>query len=409
MFAKIALLNMVKHARRSVVVFAAVAIAVFALTFIGSLIKGFESDFLDSILPTAGHLQIKDSRTLDAANPLDLKYLIPDAEATLASFDDPRIATKEAVLTFPALLVQPTSTDSKKEAKNIGLMGQGVKADTAFLKDVRQGLVGGQFLPEGKGILISQRVADLLDVKLGGTVMVLTQDRGNNPWYQELTITGVFRSGSEQTDQSLFVVSQATAQTLLDADGMTREFRFLLKDYNQSEALARELKPRLEAAGLRVQTWQEIFGSLLTLLGFVKAITGAVRVFFLIVAGSIITNTILQTVFERTREYGTLRAIGLKRRQLGALIVTEGVLLGFGGALAGLALGIPFVAFLGTSGLDLGTATEYLGFASKVYPSYSAVDLVLYLGAGVLIAGLASLYAAAVSTKLSVTESLTHT
>jgi len=408
MFAKIAVLNIVKHARRSVVVFAAVAVAVFALTFIGSLIKGFESGFLDSILPTAGHLQIKDLRVKDAANPLDLKYLIPDAEAVLASIDDPRIEAKEAILSFPALLIQPTPTDAKKEAKNIGLLGQGVKADTHFLKDIRQGVFAGQFLPEEDGILISQRVADLLDLKLGGTVMVLTQDRGNNPWYQELKITGLFRSGSEQTDQSLFVVSTATARQLLDAEGMSREFRILLKDYNQAEAVAQDLKPRLEAAGLGSQTWRELFGSLLTLLGFVKAITMVVRIFFLIVAGSIITNTILQTVFERTREYGTLRAIGLKRRQLRGLIVTEGVVLGFAGALFGLAVSTPLVAYLTKAGLDLGSATEYLGFASLVYPTMDALDALIYLGAGLLIAGLASLYAAGVSSKLSVTESLTH-
>lgn len=408
MFAKIALLNIVKHARRSVVVFAAVAVAVFALTFIGSLIKGFEAGFLDSILPTAGHLQVKDARVKDAANPLDLKYLIPDAEPALGTLDDPRIAAKEVILTFPALLVQPNPAETQKEAKNIALMGQGVKPDTAFLKDIRQGVFAGSFLPGDGGILISQRVADLLDLKLGGTVMVLTQDRGNNPWYQELTITGLFRSGSQQTDQSLFVVSAATAQGLLDADGMGREFRFLLKDENQAEAVAATLQPRLEAAGLEAETWRELFGSLLTLLGFVKAITLVVRVFFLIVAGSIITNTILQTVFERTREYGTLRAIGLKRRQLRALIVTEGVLLGLGGALAGLAAGVPVVVALARTGLDLGSGTEYLGFGSLVYPSYDAVDLAVYLGAGLVIAALASLYAAAVSSKLSVTESLTH-
>lgn len=409
MFAKIALLNIIKHARRSAVVLLAVAISVAVLTFIGSLINGFERGFLDSILPTAGHLQVKDAGTKDAPNPLDLKYLIPNAEQELAQLNDPRIEAKEAILTFPAMLVQPVPTDSKKEAKNIGLMGQGVRPDTAFLQDVRKGIVAGSFLPDGQGIVLSQKVADLLDLKMGGTVMVLTQDRGNNPWYQELPITGIFRSGNGQTDQSLFVVSMTTAQELLDADGMAREFRFLLHDPDQSTAVAQALNPALRAAGLQVETWQQTFGSLLTLLGFVKAITTVVRLFFLVVAGSIITNTILQTVFERTREYGTLRAIGLKRRDLRGLIVTEGALLGVGGALVGLALAVPAVLILSRTGLDLGSATEYLGFSTYVYPSFTVFDAVLYGAAGLLVATLASLYAARVSARLSVTEALTHT
>ncbi len=409
MFAKIALLNIVKHAKRSVVVFVAVAIAVLVLSLIGGVLRGIQDTVLGAIIPTAGHITVTEAASKDAANPLDLKYLIPDAEATLAGVKDDRIAVQESVLTFAALLVQPVPTDSKQEAKNLGMLGEGIKPETKFLQNIRSGMVAGQFLPEGKGIVLSSRAAKLLDVTMGGTVMVLTQDRGNNPWYQELPITGLFNSGSEQTDLSVFVVSQETARTLVDADGMSREFRFLVKDQDSAPAVAESVAKQLTGKGLRVEPWEVTFSSLLSILKFLDILFFIIRLFFVIVAGSVITNSILMTVFERTREYGTLRAIGLKRRQQTGMILTEGLLLGIFGALAGLALGVPSVLLLSNVGLDLGNATEYVGFSSRIYPQLAVQDVAFNLVFGALIAVFASFYAARVSSRLTVSEALAHT
>jgi len=391
------------------VVFVGVAIAVLVLSLVGGVIRGIQDTVLGSIIPTAGHIVISKADSKDAVNPLDLKYLIPDAEATLARLKDERITVQEGVLTFGALVVQPVPTDSKQEAKNLALLGQGVKPDTKFLQNVRSGIVEGSFLPDGKGILLSERAAKLLDVKMGGTVMVLTQDRGNNPWYQEIPIAGLFNSGSEQTDLGIFVVSQETARTLVDADGMSREFRFLVKDQNDAPAVAAALAKQVEGRGLRVEPWEVTFSSLLSILKFLDVLFFIIRLFFVIVAGSVITNSILMTVFERTREYGTLRAIGLKKRQLRAMILTEGLVLGVLGAALGLLIATPVVLALSKFGLDLGSATEAVGFGSKIYAALLPSDMLFNYLFGALVAVFASLYAARVSGKLTVTEALTHT
>ena len=409
MFAKIALHNIVKHGKRSAVVFVGVAIAVLVLSLIGGVVRGLTDTVLSSIVPTAGHIVISDARAKVAANPLDLKYLVPDIEAVLAEVKDDHIAAVEPVLTFGALLVEPVPTDSKREAHNLGMLGQGLLPDTKFLAGIRAGTTEGAFLPEGRGIALSHRVAKLLDVKLGGTVMVLTNDRGNNPWYQELPITGLFDSGSETTDLTVFVVSQATARDLVDADGMSREIRILIKDQDSAPAVASALEKRLAGRNLRVEPWQVTFSAFLTVLKFIEILFFIIRMFFVIVAGSVITNSILMTVFERTREYGTLRAIGMKKRQLEAMILTEGLILGTFGALGGLVLGVPLVLFLSNIGLDLGNATEAVGFASRIYPQLSLIDVVFNLIFGSLIAVFASLYAARVSARLTVSEALSHT
>ena len=416
MFVTLALRNIVKHGKRSLVVIVAVAVAVGVLSGISGTIRGMTDTVLESIVPTAGHVVIRAAASENAINPTDLKYLIPDIDDVLARLKDPHVVAAEPVITFGALLVEPVETDAKKEARNLGMLGQGVQADTKFLQNLRSGMVQGTFLPGGEaagsGIALSRRAADLLGVQLGGSVMVLTTDRGNNPWYQELTITGLFETGSEQVDLSLFAVSLETARDLVDAAGMAREVRLLLDDPEAAPAVAQALRALLvgqSTSGLLVSEWQVTFSSVLTILTLLNILFFIIRLFFVIVAASVITNSILMTVFERIREYGTLRAIGLKARQLRALILTEGLFLGLAGALLGLSLGIPVVVVLSQVGLDLGSATESIGFATRIYPHFAWLDAGFNLIFGTLIAVVASFYAARVSSRLSVSESLSHT
>lgn len=408
MFFSLALRNIRKHAHRSALVFGGVALAVFILSLVSGVLHGLSATFMNSIIPTAGHVVVFDARSKDSSNPLDLKYLVADADGLLATVNDARIEHAESVLTFGALLVQP-DTGGQEEAKNLGMLGQGVDIDTTFLSTVREGVIQGEFLPEGRGILVSTRAAKLLEVGLGDGLVVMTTDRNNGPWYQELVITGLFDSGSETTDLTTFVVSKATARELVDAEGMSRELKFRLQDPEQAAAVAADLEAQWSSQGLRAEPWQVTFAGFLSILTFIDIISFLIRGFFVIVAGSVITNTILMTVFERTREYGTLRAIGLKKRQLQAMILSEGALLGGLGALAGLAVGIPGVLVLSVVGVDLGSATEAVGFSSKIYASLWPSDVAFNFLFGALIAVFASLYASRVSGRLTVTEALAHT
>jgi putative ABC transport system permease protein len=407
MFAKIALLNIIKHAKRSVVVFAAVAVAVLILSLVAGLVRGVVGTFLSSIVPTAGHVVVSVAASKDAANPLDLKYLIADSDGEQAKLHDDRITVVEPVITFGSVVAQETPIDSKTDAKNLFMVGQAVKPDTKFLANIRGGITAGEFLPGGRGVVLSNRAAALLDVKLGDSVYVMFEDRDHATLPKLMPITGLFSSGSDQTDLHTFVVSLDTARDGLDADGMSRELRILIKDPDSARDVASTLAKQLNNASLRVEPWQVTFSSILSVLQFVQIIFFVVRVFFVVIAGSVIVNAILMTVFERTREYGTLRAIGFRKRQLSAMIVTEGAILGALGALVGLILGVPFVVVLSHVGLDLGNATESLGFASRIYPQFDVADAALAFTFGVLLAVLASLYAARVSSRLTVSEALT--
>jgi putative ABC transport system permease protein len=107
-------------------------------------------------------------------------------------------------------------------------------------------------------------------------------------------------------------------------------------------------------------------------------------------------------VFERTREFGTMRAIGLKRRAQLGLILAEGLAYGVVGTVAGLAAGIPLVLFFQEQGLYMGAAGEAFEMGRRIYFSLTATGLARSGVAGALTAVLGSLYAGMVLGRRSI-------
>ncbi len=391
MIPRLALLSALKHWRRSTVVAGAVAVACAVMIAIGSLLNGITASFYDSVIPNSGHVRIDDARVATSLNPLGLDLLLPEVGAAIArirSLGDKRIVDVEPVLSFGAILVE--DRDDRDPRNNI-MRGIGLPPGTRFADNVRYSMKEGSFLPDGKGIAISERAAALVGAKLGSGLLVLVQDRNGQPWYERLVVTGLFATESSDFDETTFYISEAKAAEMLDATDMAREIRLLLANRDDAEAVTKEVSAVLDTgsasaatataataptsaaaatsgsdlphAKLRIQSWQTINSSIFAILLFVKILLGIIMGLFAIVSGTIISNTSLMSVMERIKEYGTMRAIGLRARALGRLILLEGLILGLAGAVLGIGLGFGVVALLARGGIDLGGIMESLGLS----------------------------------------------
>ncbi len=409
MIARLALLGAVKHWKRSLVVVGAAAVACAVMIAVGSLLGGITASFYDSVVPNSGHVRINDARAASALSPLGLDLLLPQAAAQaqrIKDLKDPRIVDVETLLPFAGLLVEDSSLG---EPRNLPMRGIGLDPDTRFADNVRQSIIAGAFLPGGEGIALSDRAARLVGSGLGKTVLLLVQDASGQPWYESVRVTGIFHTESSDFDETTFYIGQASASRILDVEGRSREIRILLSDRRDAEAVAGEIRAVLgDGAGspLKVETWQSINASVFTLLLFVSILLYIIMGLFAVVAGTIIANTSLVSVMERLREFGTMRAIGLRASSLERLILLEGVMLGAAGALLGMALGSAVVALLSKGGLDLGGAMESLGLRRYNRPR---VDFLWYLacaGMSLFVSVLASLKAARAVARKGVAESL---
>ena len=236
--------------------------------------------------------------------------------------------------------------------------------------------------------------------------MVLVQDAGGSPYYLSYPVTGIYATGVQQTDDDTFFISLAEAQNLLDLSRGVTELRMTLTDPASAAAVTRDLASLFSAEKPFVQTWRDIQGGLVTLINLGNVYSTVIDVIIAVVAATVITSSILMTIFERIPTFGTLRAIGLKRRQLFWALMEEGVLLGVTGSAVGMVLGLPFVLYLQVHGLDVGAFSQVLGTSTAYYFTVTARGALTVFAAGILIAGLGYLYGAFVSVRMRLLESL---
>lgn len=409
MFLRIAYKSALMHRKRSIVVILAATLTVTILTIISGMISGVVNGFYNGSIEESGHIRIRSAQAAQALDPRSLKLLFPNNQelwktAAKAPGASNPILVQEAILDFAGLLIEADEGE-----KNLGIVFHGTIPESHYFQRAASHIVEGRFLGAPREIALSRRAAALLGKNLNDTVMVLVKDYDGNPWYEQFTIGGIFHTQGQTFDETNAFMLLSDAQGLLGADGLISELRLSFTD---RDAVARDTA-LIQAAvtgetELVVENWLEIHANTFSLLTMVRVGSIFMEIWFIIVATSIITNTVLMSVFERVREYGTLRAIGLKRSQERSLILTESSILGLAGSIIGLMVGLGAILAISSVGVDLGGMMEAIGLDRLSRPVITVENVIICLGTGWAVAFLSSLYAARVISKLSVVDSLNH-
>ncbi|ORC35434.1 hypothetical protein B4O97_09700 [Marispirochaeta aestuarii] len=403
-FIRVAWQNMLVHRRRTLLILFSISLSVAVILFVSGMAEGLKKNFFRGMLEESGHLQILPAGTDDALDPYDPDLLIQNPDEIVSDLSARKgVQRAEKVLSFGCMLLAGD--------RNLTIEGRGTNKETRIFSKARDGIYAGGFLADdngGKpGICISAGIADLLHVDLGDPLVVLVEDSTGSPWYIEYSVTGLYATDSREFDEGSFYLRHEDAEELLYFPGKTREIRVVLLD----PALAGPLADQLDTGaapyrGTEIKTWREIHGSYLVLLDFFDIFMVFMNIFTVLVAATVITNSILMNIFERTREYGTLRAIGMKRYQLFGFILTEGFVQGVAGSLLGLVLGIPLVLYFQAYGMNWGEITESFGLGETFYFAFAPEHAIAGLISGIAIACTGSLYAGWVSSRMSIMESL---
>jgi putative ABC transport system permease protein len=184
----------------------------------------------------------------------------------------------------------------------------------------------------------------------------------------------------------------------------------LLLDSTDHTAVVRERIERLigeRGFALEVKTWEdlalryhqvrELFGRIFAVLTLIVSI--------MVVFG--ITNTMTMAIFERTREIGTIMALGTRRRGVISMFVLEGVALGALGGLAGVILGVALAKIISALGIQLPPPPgSTRGFTVQIFLVPAVLAQAFRLS--IITATLASLYPAWRAARLDVVEALRH-
>ncbi len=403
---KLALRNLRRNLRRTLITTAAIALGLSLLMFSSSGTDGICNNMIATGTGSqAGHVVLQ--------GPED-----PTAERIPVLSDAPALAATMAATLPDATITQRVFIDGLL-ASPAGTMGVGIGAVQpgveAAVNKIDDRLVEGTYLDDDPiGIVLGSTLAESLDVELGDKVVLMAQ--GPDGIESRLfRVKGTFTMGIDQIDGFYGQITLPAAQDLMGlGDGVHQIAAHLdsSRDTRRATADARAALP--VGPDLEVLSWQEALPALAEYVAAEQAEIWIVYTVIFFMVGLGIVNTVLMSVLERMRELGVMLALGTAPRRLAGLVLTEAALLGVFASAVGVALGLAIVLPLSSSGLDLSALTggtmEVAGLPLDftIYPDLDPAKLAVYIVGVWLLTVLSAVYPAYKATTLNPVECLKH-
>jgi ABC-type lipoprotein release transport system permease subunit len=383
--------NVWRHGRRTTIVLIATTLGLALLIFFDGMFGGSkQAVFGNAVKLQGGNVLIHATGYREKAKRMPLLPL-PDDEAVLRA-----VRAQPSVVSASRRIKTSGMVSSREGTLPVAIIGiqPEREADTGLAAD---NITQGRYLADDDEdlLLIGQALADRLEVGVGDRVTLVGRATHEQMRRRTMTVAGIYDLGLAEVEKGTVYISLAEAQTLFDLRDQATEVVVSLEHVGQEASLLNSLRSALP--GYEVDSWQTLNPEMTQAFAVNEQVMGLFGLVVLLIAAVGILNILLMAVFERTREIGILAALGLKRRQILALFLQEGVLIGLVGALAGSVLGGAVVWVLSRVGLKW-TAQEYSEMTALMGDRIFfrlGVDQLLGRALTVgLIAALASLYPA---------------
>lgn len=338
---KMAIRNILRNKRRSFVTLVAIGVGFAAVSLFGGYTDNTYFGLRESAVrgEGLGHLIVYKAGWLQKGKLDPERYMFSKEEVKKIT----EIVTEEKDVVLATPQIHLTGIVSNGNISTIFLAQGVVSKDDRTIKGAWASFrpITGEGLNDKKkyGIEMAQDLAKHLNLEPGkdGVVMVSTLSGQMNA--MDIQVSGIYDSGSDATNDKFMRYNYDFAQALYDTQ-MAERIVILLNDWKKTEMMRSRILGKLAGQGIacEIKTWNEL--SL-----FYSKVRGMFDMIFLFLFSIVLVivvmstvNTMSMAVLERTREIGTLRALGLKRRGVSLLFAIEGGLLGFLGSLIGMAL-----------------------------------------------------------------------
>ena len=397
--------NLVRQKRRSLLMIAVVAFGFASFALAGGFIAQSFEALREGTIRSVGHLQLVDRRALGRAEEATLEFGIHDsARARAAAAKDPDVAAVLPRIDFVGL-----ATTGKRSVPFLGVgVDPGPEAAATLASDL---VVSGKYLSREaeEGIILGTGLAAALEAKVGSrvTLMATTPDGSLN------AVDGIVQGLSdvkfkELNDRYLAAGLPLVARLLQSGETVTKLVVFL-KPGSSEEKAATRLEKALAAAGfpVAVQRWQDLavfYGQVKLLYIGIFGFVGAVLVVIVILSAAIVMT---MAVTERTREIGTLRALGTRPSGILKMFLAEGVVIAATGCVAGTVIALVVRAALNASGIMLppppGATT-----GTPIHVNFYALAYVAGLAAMLATMAIAAYFPARRASRVAIVEALAH-
>ncbi|HZO83615.1 MAG TPA: ABC transporter permease [Verrucomicrobiae bacterium] len=390
-----------------------VLLGVAVLIIVISVMTGFDRQLRDKILGFNAHLRIMRHETTlgdyDAlrqriASHPDVKAVAPYVLGQVLVKTQPQTGSPAVRAPFLRGIDPPLETNITSLTTNI---------------------VIGKFDLEDRGILVGVELAHNLKIYPGDRLSIyspqmlerMEKSRGKDNEEavppKEFQVRGIFDVGYFEYNANVIVASLSDAQELYDIDNSVHGLMAMLYDAFKVDQVRNELQHIL-GRDYEINTWTEENSYILNALLVEKNVMFYLLFFIMIVAAFGIMNSLITFVVQKTREIGVLKALGATRGQVIWIFLSQSLLVGVVGVLAGLGLGMlaleyrnSFLHFMNRmTGIELFPASIYsfTELPALIVPR----DIITICGSALVICLLAGLIPAWIAGRLKPVEALRH-
>lgn len=397
---KMAFRDLGRNRRRSILSSLAVGIGTALMLFMAATLRGeMRGAVQNNVRLQTGHIQIRAASYEESKDSLAWEDLIQNPDEIVQQIS----ALPQVSAAAPRLMATGILSRGD-ESKGVSVVGLDPEAPANQI--YRQGLVSGEFLTrdDREGILVGQPLADKFGLHPGDVVNLLVNTSDGGVDEQPFTIRGIYTTRTYVYDESRIFMPLAKAQAIAKAENHATLIFVMLKDQDQAGAVA----AALASPNYQIKTWQELNEFTLQYEDFANSYMIILYLIVLGITATVVTNTLVMAVYERTREIGILAAIGMKGRRIMASFLTEAGLLATGGVLGGLLVGGAISAFLGSIGMSMPVTQAVTGilFQDRIYPFLTLSDALTLAITAYAMTMLSSLYPAGMAARMEPVEAL---
>ena len=398
-----ALRNVFRHRARSAGTLAAIAIGVAGLILAGGFVKDIFIQLGEAIIHSqTGHIQITAKGFRDGKNREPDKYLIrsPAELGKKIQTLSPSIAFTMARLNFAGVL--------NNGRRDLGIIGEGIEPDAEQKAGTFLNYIEGRPLNSSDtgSVVVGEGVAKSLGLRVGDRITLVITLAAGAVNTLDFELVGIFQSFSRDFDARAVRIPLPAAMELMDTQA-ANVIIAMLDHTGDTNATVKLLKQHFSEKELDAIAWNELSDFYEKTVDLYDRQFGVLRLIILVMVLLSVVNSVNMTLFERTREFGTLRAIGDRSTDIFRLIVAECACLGFIGALAGMLLGSLMGLLISAIGIPMPPPPN----ANLGYTALIRLDTISVLSAGIIgfsACLLASLLPAHRASKLDIGEALRH-
>ena len=396
---KLAYRNIWRNKTRSLLSSLAVAGGMALLLLMVSVLEGEMRGALNNTIRLqSGHLQIRPASYEEGKVSLKWEDLIEDPNQVVGQLK----SLPQVTIATPRLSASGILTLSD-ESKGIQILG--IEPDSAANQPFRDGMIAGEFIraDDREGILIGNILADKLHLKVGDQVNLLVTTSNGDVVEQLFTVRGIFTTRTPGFDEFNVLMPLSKAQAFTVTENHASTIFVMLQENEQAESVAQAL----QSSNFKILTWQEQNQFVVMFEDYANAFFVVLYLIVLGITATVVTNTLVMAVFERTREIGILAAIGMKGRGIMAQFLAEAALLATGGVIGGLIIGGAAVAYFTVNGINIGNigVTGVL-FEDRIYAHLTTENTVTLGIVTYVITLIASLYPARLAARMEPVEAL---